>query len=133
MSGAEAAAWHRRTIRLGKSVASSGADSCSAPTDRETEAPADRFSNEQYRIRAADLGLESSQGLRVTEVLCGEGPRAALGGVVLRVAPDRGSRSGTGSSSSCGRRDPTAGAKTRCKSRVKESRDLSAGSFPGSR
>jgi len=92
MSDAEAAAWHGRAIRFRPNEAVSGADTCSHPVYRETEAPADNFLSAQYRIGATALGLESSQDLRlqVTEVFCGERKWAAMGGVVLWVALDHG-------------------------------------------
>ena len=90
MSDAEAAAWHGRTIRFGANAALSGDETCAQPVYKEKETPADHYLSSQYHVRASTLGLQNSQTVRVTEVYCGDQPWATLGGVVLRVAPDRG-------------------------------------------
>ena len=90
MSDAEAAAWHGRTIRFGARAALSGDETCAQPVYKEKEILADQYLSSQYHVRASTLGLESSQTVRLTEVYCGDQPWATLGGVLLRVAPDRG-------------------------------------------
>lgn len=79
-----------QVIRFEPGLAVSGGDTCADPDYLASAIVADRYLHAQFGLRAADLGLDRWQDVRVTEVYCKGQRWRALGGEVFWVDSERG-------------------------------------------
>jgi putative lipoprotein len=89
MTNAEAAQWHGGIVRLGTREAMSRMDTCRQPMYRYHTALADSLLHDEFHVAPADLGLQDTARLGVTEVFCGDARWTAMGGLLIWVAENR--------------------------------------------
>lgn len=89
MTNEEAARWHGRIVHFGTKEATSRMDSCQQPVYRYHTALADSLLHDEFHNAPADLGLQPTVRLGLTEVFCGGTRWTAMGGLLIWVAQNR--------------------------------------------
>jgi uncharacterized membrane protein len=89
MIDAEAAQWHGRRVWFGLMEATSRADTCRQPVYRYRTALAASLLRSEFHVAPADLGLQDTARLGLTEVFCRDARWTAMGGVLIWVAGNR--------------------------------------------
>lgn len=89
MTGAEAAQWHSRKLRLGAKTATSFMSTCRRPVYHHRTAAANTFLQTKFRVAPEDLGLPARARLELTEIFCDNTRWTAPGGLLLRVPEGR--------------------------------------------
>lgn len=89
MTNEEAARWHGRIVHFGTKEATSRMDSCQQPVYRYYTALADSLLHDEFHNAPADLGLQPTVRLGLTEVFCGGTRWTAMGGLLIWVAQNR--------------------------------------------
>lgn len=89
MTNEEAAQWHGRIVHFGTEEATSRMDTCQQPVYRYRAALADRLLRNEFHVAPADLGLQDTVRLGLTEVFCEDTRWTAMGGLLIWVAENR--------------------------------------------
>jgi len=88
MDKIQADSWLGKGARYERSIAEFATDRCSAPTYMLKIVDADRFFTEEFRVKAASLGIPSSK-IAVVEITCGGSHWIAPGSLLVVKSKER--------------------------------------------
>lgn len=89
MTNEEAAQWHGRIVHFGTKEATSRMDTCQQPVYRYRTALANRLLRDEFHVAPADLGLQVTARLGLTEVFCGDTSWTAMGSRLIWITENR--------------------------------------------